>query len=145
MDFEYVENSLDLKHQLPLIYKELLKNFPLALIERYPAPGEEAETGDESLSTSEELLSDAQSLIQINQNFRDLVENSEAKIDTDHWFVIGSEPGYPNYYLINLQEDSEQVYFFNHEDGEVTKRYSTLSAFLENVYDTYDSQNDPNY
>lgn len=145
MDFEYIQSSLELKYQLPLSYKKLLNNFPQELINRYPVQDDEEDTGNESLSAAEELLSDSQNLIQLNHDFRDWVENADTNIDINQWFAIGSQSGYPNYYLINLKEDSEQVYFFDHDEGEIRKRYSTFHTFLVEVYDSFDSLNDPDY
>ncbi len=135
-EIEALEAKLDLK--IPVFYREILANFPKEIRERAPL---ELDDDEQEVGGCLMILESLAMLEDLNLEFRDLLTN-EAELS--EWFATGSD-GCGNYYLISTKGDGDKIFFFDHEEGEISPRFSSAKAYIAECCDALDSESDPEY
>jgi len=118
-DMDRIELALALT--LPAFYRQFMLDYPAWLKEKQP---------DWSDVESGELANDPERVIYLNRYVRGF-EPGEF-FDDRPWppdyFVIGSEEE-QNWYFLDLAAESEAVYLYHHEEGEVLQVAKSLAEF----------------
>lgn len=122
-DLDRIESALDLK--LPAFYRRFVLNYPQHLADEQP---------EWSDIEKWELANDPDRVIHFNQYVRDARpgEFFDDRAWPTHYFVIGSEQE-QNWYFLDLQSESEVVYLFHHEMGDVAQEAPSLAAFPDSL------------
>jgi SMI1-KNR4 cell-wall len=122
-DLDRIETTLAL--ELPGFYRRYMLDYPRWLPEKQP---------EWSNVTEWEFADDPDRVIQFNQYVRGS-EPGEFFDDLPwpaHYFVIGSEAE-QNWYFLDLAGNSEMVYLFHHEMGDVAVEARSLSEFPDSL------------
>lgn len=116
----------------PRYYREFLQNFPEAL-RHLPSSGP-----DPSRKIAKvELLGSARDVAELNRElWEDAYTKWLAESESSEWpreyIAIGSDMR-GNYFLIKANEESPAVWFYDHDEGEICRRFAHLSEFVEEL------------
>lgn len=118
-DLDRIESTLSLR--LPAAYRRFMLAYPAWLPAQQP---------DWSDVEQWELANDPERVIHFNQYVRGFGagEFFDDGPWPPHYFVIGSEHD-QNWYFLDLKSDSDGVFLFHHEEGEVRREAESLTEF----------------
>jgi hypothetical protein len=121
-DLDQIEQALGFP--LPAFYRAFMLDYPRWLRARQPRFLRPVDKGD--------FADDPDLVIELNQFVRAQQEGDffENRLWPEEYLVIGTEYD-QNYYFINRGDGTETVYFWSHEDGEVTPLASTLDGYSQ--------------
>ncbi len=118
-ELDRIESALDL--DLPEFYRRFMLSYPQWLAKKQP---------EWSDVEKWEFANDPDRVIDFNRYVR-ICGPGEFFDDEPwppHYFVIGSEAE-QNWFFLDLASESEEVYLFHHEEGEVRQEAASLSEF----------------
>lgn len=122
-DLARIESTLVIK--LPEFYRVCMLDYPRWLLAKQPSWSD---------VTKWEFADDADRVIKFNQYVRgcspgEFFDDKTWPLD---YFVIGSEAE-QNWYFLDLASESEGVYLYHHEMGDVHQEPRSLSAFPDSL------------